>query len=96
MENREYLNELFDIYHGLLTEVEQDTFINYYREDLSLSEIANNKNITRSGVSKTLGIVIKKLKKYEELLKILNVKNRLNKGIQNKDWKYIEDLVNKW
>jgi len=40
MENREYLNSLFDIYKDLLTPTEQETFINYYEEDLSLSEIA--------------------------------------------------------
>ena len=46
MENREYLNNLFDIYKNLLTEVEQVTFINYYHEDLTLSEIAENRNIS--------------------------------------------------
>jgi len=96
MENREYLNRLFDIYRGLLTEVEQDTFINYYKEDLSLSEIAFNKNITRSGVSKTLGIVEKKLNNYEKLLKIEDIKKKLNKGLNNKDLDYIEKVINNW
>lgn len=96
MENREYLNRLFDIYRGLLTEVEQDTFVNYYKEDLSLSEIAENKNITRSGVSKTLGIVEKKLNNYECLLKIEEVRRNLDKGVSNKDLDYIEKVISNW
>ena len=48
MENREYLNSLFDIYAYLLTKTEQETFEDYYMEDLSLQEIADNKNISKS------------------------------------------------
>ena len=36
--NRIYLNELFDIYQNLLTEHEQQIFMDYYQEDLSISE----------------------------------------------------------
>ena len=54
MENREYLNSLFDIYAYLLTKTEQETFEDYYMEDLSLQEIADNKNISKSSVGKTL------------------------------------------
>ena len=66
MENREYLNNLFDIYKNLLTKIEQETFINYYGEDLTLSEIAENRGISKSSVGKTLNNVEDKLKQYEE------------------------------
>lgn len=69
MENREYLNNLFDIYKNLLTKIEQETFINYYGEDLTLSEIAENRGISKSSVGKTLNNVEDKLKQYEESLK---------------------------
>ena len=62
MENREYLNNLFDIYKNLLTKIEQETFINYYGEDLTLSEIAENRGISKSSVGKTLNNVEDKLK----------------------------------
>ena len=82
MENREYLNNLFDIYKDLLTKIEQETFIDYYMEDLSLTEIAENRNITKSSVSKTLKQVTNKLIFYEEKLKIynkeINLKELLN------------------
>lgn len=74
MENREYLNNLFDIYKNLLTKIEQETFINYYGEDLTLSEIAENRGISKSSVGKTLNNVEDKLKQYEESLKIFLLK----------------------
>ena len=40
-----YYNSLFDIYGKLLTEKEQESFRDYYQEDLSLGEIAEIKNI---------------------------------------------------
>ena len=68
MENREYLNALFDIYYKLLTKTEQETFRDYYREDLSLKEIADNKNITRSSVGKTLKSATNKLLEFGIML----------------------------
>ena len=70
MEDRIYYNELFDIYNSLLTENERKIFIDYYHEDMSLSEIADNYSISRSAVQKTLKTVVDKLLNYEQLLKI--------------------------
>ena len=42
-----YYNNLFDIYSELLTDKEKETFSLYYQEDLSLSEIADNNNISK-------------------------------------------------
>ncbi len=70
MENREYLNNLFDIYKDLLTTIEQETFMDYYEEDLSLTEIAENRHISKASVSKTLKQVTTKLIDYETKLKI--------------------------
>ena len=44
MEEFVYYNGLFDLYGSLLTEKEQDTFRDYYQEDLSLAEIAEENN----------------------------------------------------
>ena len=38
-----YYNNLFDIYGELLTDNEKNSFRDYYQEDLSLSEIADEK-----------------------------------------------------
>lgn len=77
MENREYLCTLFDIYKDLLTETERETFISYYMEDLSLSEIAKNRDISKSSVGKTLNSAEEKLKEYEELLNKEKIRNEL-------------------
>lgn len=78
MENREYLNSLFDIYKELLTKKEQETFISYYMEDLSLSEIAENNNISKASVSKTLKQATNKLEHYEDILSLKKILQRLN------------------
>ncbi len=44
------LTFLLDFYGGLLTEAQRDMVEAYYNEDLSLSEIAEERGITRQGV----------------------------------------------
>lgn len=85
MENREYLNTLYDIYGELLTSVEQETFLSYYKEDLSLSEIAENRSISKSSVSKTLNQAEEKLKEYERVLKISELKKDLANLLNESD-----------
>lgn len=93
MENREYLNNLFDIYKELLTETEQDTFINYYVEDLSLSEIAENRGISKSAVGKTLTLAEEKLNNYEKVLNILKSKESLKSILEVEDIEVIKQTI---
>lgn len=79
-----YYNALFDIYGELLTENEKNSFKDYYQEDMSLSEIADDKNISRSAVSKTINVVIDKLNYYEDKLHIYK-NNTLLREALNKD-----------
>ena len=65
-----YYNNLFDIYGKLLTDKEQESFKDYYQEDLSLGEIAEIKNISRAAVQKTIKTVLEKLDYYEDILNI--------------------------
>ena len=70
MEEVVYYNNLFDLYSELLTEKEQEVFHDYYQEDLSLGEIADNKSISRSAVQKMIKNVLEKLNYYEEKLHV--------------------------
>ena len=70
MEEFVYYNNLFDIYGKLLTDKEQESFRDYYQEDLSLGEIAEIKNISRAAVQKTIKTVLEKLDYYEDILNI--------------------------
>jgi len=95
MENREYLCSLFDIYKELLTKTEQDTFINYYEEDLSLSEIAENRGISKSSVGKTLSGAEAKLEEYESILKIKELKQELSSILTEEDIKKLKSRLTK-
>ena len=85
MENREYYNSLFDIYKELLTKTEQETFKEYYVEDLSLQEIADNRKISKSSVGKTLKNATDKLEQYEERLHSYKTKEKLNQLLEEQD-----------
>ena len=66
-----YYNKLFDVYKNLLKEDEVETFSDYYEEDLSMQEIADNQSISKSAVGKKISNVEKKLVNYEESLNIV-------------------------
>ncbi|MDE6667739.1 MAG: DNA-binding protein [Clostridia bacterium] len=59
---------LWDIYRGLLTPTQQEITDMYFNLDLTLSEIADEKGITRQGVSECLKTCKKQLEEYEEKL----------------------------
>ena len=62
------LNLLFDTYGELLPENQRDMFEQYYCDDLSLSEIAENAGITRQGVRDRIDKARRALTMYEEKL----------------------------
>lgn len=59
---------LWDLYHGLLTPTQQEITDMYFNLDLTLSEIAEQKGITRQGVSECLKVCRKQLEEYESKL----------------------------
>lgn len=85
MKEREEIINLFDIYKELLTEKQQNYFKNYYFEDLSLSEISDNLNVSKTMVGKTIKLIENKLYEYESILHNLENKNKLIEIINNID-----------
>ena len=67
---------LCDLYGKLLTEKQFEFLNDYYNNDLSLSEIAENNDITRQAVRDIIKKGEKKLFEYEE--KLLFMKRMLN------------------
>lgn len=57
---------LLDFYGDLLTEKQRDIMQLYYYEDLSLSEIAENENISRQGVHDAIKHAEQYLDDFEE------------------------------
>jgi len=66
------LNDLFDLYHPLLTDKQQAYFKYYFREDYSLSEIADIMNVSRNAVHLQIKKISQYLNDYEEKLSLLD------------------------
>lgn len=64
------LTILYDYYGELLTSKQQLYFEDYYFNNLSLQEIAENYNISRNAVYNSLKEIEKKLIHYELVLKL--------------------------
>ena len=99
MKKEVYLTILFDYYGELLTEKQKNYFINYYFDNLSLSEIAENLNISRNAIHKQLKAIEEKLIFYENTLKLYKKDTKLKEIITITNDKEIieaiEDLLNK-
>lgn len=79
-----YIN-LFDYYGELLTIKQQEYFKDYYFNNLSLSEIADNNKISRNAVFKQLKESTNKLKYYEDKLKMHQKFEKIKKIASNLD-----------
>lgn len=87
MKDREYIENLYETYKGLLTEREQDYFENYYFEDYNLQEIADNNEVSKSYVGKYLNGIEEKLINYENVLGVYDKTNKIRNII-----KYMDDI----
>ncbi len=93
MEKNIYLTILFDYYKELLTEKQKEYFKNYYFDNLSLSEISENLNVSRNAIHKELKLIENKLISYEEKLKLYKKDEKLLKLIEEiKDEKLKEKI----
>ncbi len=71
MEKKERLNLLYDFYGELLNENQRTVFEDYIENDLSLSEIAEERGISRQGVHDMVKRLEKTLEGHEEKLHLL-------------------------
>lgn len=71
MEKNVQISMLNEFYGKLLTQKQYEIIDNYYNNDLSLSEIAENNQITRQAVRDILKKGEKKLFEYEEKLQFM-------------------------
>lgn len=72
-----YLTILFDYYEKLLNEKDRDCFKYYYFDNLSLSEISENLDISRNAVHKRLKKIEDELKKYEDIIGLYNKEQQI-------------------
>ena len=91
MDNQVLLSILYDYYGELLTDKQKNYFKDYYFDNLTLSEISENYNISRNAIHKSLKEIEEKLMYYEEKLKLYEKNIKIKKIIANLD----DDLKNK-
>ena len=72
VEKKVRISMLNELYGNLLTDKQKQCIDDYYNNDLSLTEIAENNNITRQGVRDIIKKGEKRLLKYEEKLMFMN------------------------
>lgn len=97
MEDVFYYNELYDLYESLLTDKQRKYYEDYYFNNFSLSEMANDYNVSRNAIFKQIHNVVDKLLEYESKLHLYEKKMKILKIIDNtKDEKLkktLEELI---
>ena len=105
MEKKVEVSMLCDLYGKLLTEKQFEFINDYYNNDLGLSEIAENNNITRQAVRDIIKKGERKLFEYEEKLlfmkktltqeqKIQAILSELTKIQVNSSDRKVENILN--
>ena len=93
MENTIYYNALYDYYANLLTDTQKDYYEAYYFHNLSLTEIADNYQVSKNAISKTLKEVINKLLYYEDKLKLYTNKEAITKLLNEEELIKIDEYI---
>lgn len=95
MEEVLYFNELYDLYGDLLTDKQKEYFEEYYFNNLSYSEMAENFDVSRNAIFKQLHITTDKLEEYEKVLGLLEKKKKLLSIIEKVDDKKLKEELEK-
>ena len=90
MEDFIYYNNLYDYYKNLLTELDRKYFEDYYQNNLTLSEMAINYDVSRNAVHKRLKKIISLLNDYEDKLGLFKKMEKILHLVSDN-----EDLLNK-
>lgn len=82
LEEKVKISMLFQIYEKMLTQNQRELINDYYNNDLSLSEIAENHQITRQAVRDNIKKGEKKLFELEEKLMFMDTMVKQEKKLQ--------------
>ena len=86
-----YMISLYDYYGELLTDKQKEYFEDYYFNNYSLSEISENKDVSRNAIHKVIKEAEKKLIEFEHALKNYDRAVKIKRLIENID----EEIKNK-
>ena len=90
MEEREYIIALYEYYGKLLTSKQQTYFEDYYYDNLTMEEIAENDSVSKNAVSKQIINIKEKLLNYEKILNLYSNKKSIINILNNTE--YIKDI----
>ena len=93
MEDRVYIISLYDYYGELLTEKQKNYFEDYYFDNLTMEEIAENDNVSKNAISKQLINIKEKLNYYESVLKLYSNKLEIEKVLDKNTLDRIIDYI---
>jgi len=95
MEKFLFYNDLYLIYKDLINDNNREIFDLYYGDNLTMQEIADIKEISKSRVGTIIKNVEKKLDNYENILGIYQKNNRLNNILDLNSIEEIKDEIEK-
>ncbi|MBR2533420.1 MAG: DNA-binding protein [Erysipelotrichaceae bacterium] len=90
--NRELECLMLDYYGDLLTRHQRDILDEYFNEDLSMNEIAENYKVSKSAIQDLIKRSLNQLYDYEKNLKMIEKDHKLN-DIMNEMMKEENDLL---
>lgn len=83
LEKNERLADLYALYGHLLTPGQRDYFEDYYYNDLSLGEIADNHHVSRQAVYDNLKRSANSLIKYDQVLQLSKTFDLIEEKIED-------------
>ncbi len=95
MNQRNYLVILYDYYGELLNEDNKKYFEDYYFDNLSLSEIADNAKISRNAVHKHIKSTENKLLFFEDKLKLCQKEKEINNILESIEDENLKNKIKK-
>lgn len=78
----ENLGKLFDLYGNLLSSSQQSFMLDFVNNDLTISEIAENNNVSRQAVNDAIKKSARKLESLEKAIGALEKISTLEKELQ--------------
>ncbi|MDO4283577.1 MAG: sigma factor-like helix-turn-helix DNA-binding protein [Clostridia bacterium] len=94
MEKNVKMTLLYDIYGKLLTNRQQEIFTEYYLYNLSLREIAENRNISYQAVRDSVKSSENMLENFEEKIHMFDLLERIDKAYNLCDSKDLNEKRN--
>lgn len=88
-----YYGELFNIYNGLLNDANKKYYSLYYEENLTLQEIADLENVSKSYVGNIINKTSKRLDNFENILGLYKKYSLLESALEEKSLENIKKVI---